>query len=140
MSDSTLEKVTDDLRGEVGRLAEESCRLKEALKVNESLRKRAEAALRALGGNQKPKPSDRKPSASKADVIGVITSLLTKAGVIPELELRRQVERHVTASGKSRMGLALRMKEALADSRFTETEQGYQLAARVARNVVDESV
>jgi len=70
----------------------------------------------------------KKPAASKNDVRAAVITVLEELGVAEQDALKRDIETHIVESGKSRMGLALRLKEVLAEERFIDTPAGYRLA------------
>ena len=129
MKDTCLDTICAELDQERDRLVSMSEGLRAQLHDADRKLKRVQAAIKALAARPDQKKSPRKPSAAKADVINIVGNLLKAKAVLPEAELRTNVEKQIVQSGKSRMGLALRLKEALADTRFTMTPEGYRLTA-----------
>ncbi len=122
-----LTEVAQQLKGERDTLAIEINSLKQGLAEREGEMSRIDGALKALG--EKPNGrTPRKPAATKDDVIEAMLATLRTAAPLNEEDLRREVEQRIIDDGKSRMGLGLRFKEALQDSRFTDGSAGYALA------------
>ena len=67
------------------------------------------------------------PAANKSLVIELVKDELSDNNVVPEADLKARVEKRVTESGRTLSGLALRFKEALAESRFVNTPAGIRL-------------
>ena len=101
-----------------------------------------DAAIAALDGKEVPlaakpaKPGKKKakqgPAVGKADVIKFLRTILEKEGVVEEPTLKTLVEEQVTQAGFTRMGFALRFKEALAESEFVDSPGGVRLAELAA--------
>ena len=130
-----LADIKTQLRSEEANLQELVGRLQTELDSRAAELDRIQAALRELDGEKaKPavKKTSRKPAASKAQVRDVIVTLLEEHCVIEEKPLMKLVEKAVTSFGKSRMGLALRFKEVLAEERFVDSPAGYRLAEQTA--------
>ena len=134
MDPISLNDICVDLEAERDRLVARSQALRDELCQAEAARKRVEAALKALGSKSATKPVTRRPSPAKADVFAVILQILQKRGSVEEAALRAETEQRIVKAGKSRMGLALRFKEALADDRFELTSEGYRLVQRESGN------
>ena len=69
-----------------------------------------------------------KRAAGKADVVKLIHSVLSEDAVLEEAELKQRIEERLGLDGFSRMGFALRFKEALADPKFIDSPGGIRLA------------
>lgn len=114
------------LRDEHELLALKRTKLKHATKENEDELKRIETALSALG----EKPANRKSSkraATKNNVIAVIELALQERSPRKKEELMECTKLAIADGGKSLQGFALRFKEAIQDSRFVDTPEGYRL-------------
>lgn len=126
-----LSDIKEQLRSEEADLLQLIERLNSELVSRKQEVGRIQAALRELEGEKKKQPAKkrvRKPAASKAQVRDVVVTLLQEHGVIEDKALMKLVENAVTDFGKSRMGLALRLKEVLGEERFVDTPAGYRLA------------
>ena len=123
--DERLSGVLKTLRSEEATLRGEAQKLKAELKEKEADLKRVRAALAALG--EKPSGRAKKPACSKAEVANAIAQVLQAQGVLEQAKLQTQVEELISKAGKSRMGFALRFKEALKDERFIDLPAGYRL-------------
>lgn len=126
MTESQVESIVEELTNEQTRLRDRLTDLKSELARIEAALTRVNGALNALRGNAKAK-SMRRPAATQQEVIELIELVLRNKQPLTLTILKQEVEQRVTASGKSRMGFALRFKEALSDARFIETQAGFQL-------------
>ena len=116
-----LQSTVGKLKAELGGVEQEISRLS--------------AALAALNGGEKSQPGKKetlrkkngKPAAGKADVVKHLRAILTAKEVGEERELKELVEASLTKAGYSRMGVALRFKEALQDALFVDTPGGVRL-------------
>ncbi len=125
MTDIQVEAIVEELTREQARLRECLTALKTELAEIEAALARVNGALDALRGKGKAKTT-RRPAASKQDVIELVETILGERQPLRRDALRQEVEQRVLASGKSRMGLALRFKEALSESQFVATPEGIQ--------------
>jgi sugar-specific transcriptional regulator TrmB len=126
MTDIQVEAIVEELSREQARLRERLTALKSELAEIEAALARVNGALDALRGKEKAKRM-RRPAASKQDVIELVEAVLGERQPLGRTALRHEVEQRVLASGKSRMGLALRFKEALGEPQFVTTPEGIQL-------------
>jgi len=93
------------------------------------------AALNALGGGENTtqlkksvvRKTNGKPAAGKAEVVKHLRSILSSKEVVEESKLKELAEASLTKQGFSRMGVALRFKEAIQDSLFVDTPGGIRL-------------
>ncbi len=130
--ESKLSSIVSQLREEETRLGEKVEELKKKLGSVESERKQITQALAAIEGKPKVRKERQKSTtkaATKAEVIAHVEAILAEQELVEKADLKELVQERVVASGKSKMGLALRIKEALADSRFVDTPGGYRLAS-----------
>ncbi len=126
MTEIQVETIVAELTREQARLRERVTALQTELAAIEAALARVNGALEALRGKEKSQRS-RRPAASKQNVIELVAAVLSERQPLRRDALRQEVERRVLASGKSRMGLALRFKEALGESRFVATPAGIRL-------------
>ncbi len=128
METNQLNAIVEQLQEEKVRIEEAKAELKEKLKATEEELKGVEGALSALGVKPTGKGSGKKKAATKSEVIQLVEALLKDHGVVEEASLKTLVEQQLKEAGKSFMGLSLRFKEALKDSRFVDSPSGYRLA------------
>lgn len=126
MTDIQVGAIVEELTREQAKLRERLVALKNELAEIEAALARVNGALDALRGKESAKRI-RRPAASKQDVIELVEAVLSESQPLRRDVLRQEVEQRVLASGKSRMGLALRFKEALSESHFVATPEGIQL-------------
>ena len=87
--------------------------------------KSLEAALKALGSGSAVPPTRTAPTT--ADVVDVVTELLSRGGGLSMEQLTTDVGDELAKRGKSRMGLRLRLEQAVQDERMVATKGGYEL-------------
>lgn len=136
MESSSLVSIKEHIEKERSALRARANKLEEELAAVELQLDSLSKAIAALNGEpaasivKKPtavrKKSD-KPAAGKAQVATFLQSVLEESDVLDEATLREQVEAKLTEAGYSRMGFALRFKEALQQQRFVETSGGIRL-------------
>ena len=119
-----LTAAIEELRAEKARIQADVDELRRQVKSRETQLKQINKALSVLDVRPGAKSSKQKPAANRQDVVQAITNILTANGPLKDTELKRLVSDKITASGKSRMGLALRFKEALNDGRFARGNDG----------------
>ena len=124
-----LDNISQELKAELGRLTDLSGSLSAQLRTVDAQLKRVRQALKALTSKSVAiSAKNSKPCVSKVEVVTIIEALLGTCEVISASDLRIRVEQEVVKTGKSRMGLALRIKEALAMPRFHETAEGVRMS------------
>ena len=101
---------------------------KERREIKASM-KSLDAALRALGKNEGTEGTPSKTAATTAEVITLLTQILHEQSGVSVVQLTKLVGDRLAAAGRSLAGLKLRVPEALKDSRFHESSNGYELAA-----------
>ena len=128
MSNDLFDNITDKLRIEEERLSNELKRLQQNTKEVSTDLKRIQDVRKAMNGGRGSGATPRKPAATAADVSCIVKDILQSSEAVDDSLLREQIAEEVVKSGKSRMGLSLRIKEVLASSEFTESQTGWQLA------------
>ena len=135
MDSKVISAIKEQIEAQRTELQSTAAKLQAELAGVEQQISRLSAAFAALSGDEKSatlKPEmvrkkNGKPAASKADVIKHVRSILEQEGVVEEEGLKRLVEERITEAGFTRMGLSLRLKEALGDSQFVDTPAGVRL-------------
>lgn len=138
MQSKSLDAIKDQLKKERTQLDAQAGKLRSELAELDSDLEKVDAAIAALDGKEAPsapksaKPGKRKakqgPAAGKADVIKFLRAVLEEEGVVEEPALKKLVEEQITQAGYTRMGFALRFKEALAEAEFVDSPGGVRLA------------
>lgn len=128
MSDLLLdvERFVTELNQEEERLAGMEQELQDKLKEVQVALKKVRDARTALGG--KKAGSAKKSAPSKQDAREAVLAVLKELGVVEDDSLRSAVEARLHELGKTKQGLALRLKEALQGEEFVETPSGWRLA------------
>lgn len=136
MSDG-LEEIVDSLKKQESRLGGQLGDLNQQVQSVEEELKRIREALTALSGkatkqpksreSKQPSKKSKKPSATRADVSDIMHTILSKEGACTEVELKEKVYQAVENLGKSKLGLALRIKEAAKEDRFKQSEGSLKL-------------
>jgi len=144
MNAPPLDDIVRQLGDQQAQTAAHATQLRHALTAAEQELARLTGALAALRGTSpaglssgpaKKAPEKRKaaaPAASRSQVAELITATLGHRGVMQEEKLKIAVEKQLVAAGFSRMGYALRFKEAMADARFVSGDDGVTLRRRSA--------
>lgn len=135
MDSEGLKAFVETLEAEKQALSTKADTLRTQLSGFDSAIKRIDAAIAALQGDGSPAPPEKslkakKPSKKapgKAKVSELIKSVLARNGVLPEAKLREDIEAELKSEGYSLLGFALRFKEAISDSQFVGSPQGYRL-------------
>lgn len=134
MESSSLASIKEQIEKERSSLRAQANRLEAELASVELQLGSLDKAFAALTGQEatpakKPATKKRvdKPAAGKSQVATMLHSLLSDRGVLEETQLRQEVESQLSKDGFSRMGFALRFKEALQDPRFVDTPGGIRL-------------
>jgi hypothetical protein len=119
-----LATAVDELRAEEARLRTDLDELRRQVKSTETQLKQIRRALSVLDEKPRSKLTNHKSAATRQEVIRAMTELLRTNGTLEEDELKQLVAEKIASLGKSRIGLALRFKEALRDKRFARAEGG----------------
>jgi chromosome segregation ATPase len=119
-----LANAVEELRAEELRIQGEADELRSQAKSCETQLKQIRAALAVLGDKPQRKAGKQKPAASKQEVLETMFDILKTNGPVQEAELKDLVADRLASLGKSRIGLALRFSEALADGKFVRGSDG----------------
>lgn len=137
METKSLDAIKAQLQEQQAKIAVRADKLRTEIAGLDDEQGRIDAALAALFGaaspstNVKKKQEKRKafaPSASKVQVVSMITEELSQHHLIQEDDLRASIEKKLVDSGHSRIGYKLRFREALAESQFIKTTNGVQMS------------
>lgn len=138
MQSKSLALIAEQLQKERNQLSERANKLRQELAQLDKDLARIDAASKALSTDQ-PTPPARKegkakqarkphpPAPKKADVVLALEQILHDQSVLETAELQKFLEDHLIQRGFSRLGLAMRFKEALGESRFIDTPAGIRL-------------
>jgi hypothetical protein len=139
MNAPSLDDIVRHLENQRVQVAAKSAQLHDAVAAIEAELARLDGAIAALRGKPLTGPSGmpttavsakRKaaaPAASRDQVADLMTSTLRQHGMMLEEKLKVAVENQLVAAGFSRMGYALRFKEAMVDGRFASVDGGVTL-------------
>lgn len=119
-----LANAVEELRAEELRIQGEADELRSQAKSCEAQLKQIRAALAVLGDKPQRRAGKQKPAASKQEVLETMFDILKTNGPVKETELKDLVADRLASLGKSRIGLALRFSEALADGKFVRGSDG----------------
>ncbi len=129
----SLAPIREKLKEESQDLQAKADSLRSSLSVIDENLQRINSALAALNGSS-PKAAaatstaDKKqrkaaaPAASKSQVLEFIKNELSAGDPIPVEELRARLEKRLADEGYSKLGFALRFKEALADKSLVDAD------------------
>lgn len=138
MDSSSLNAITTQLAKQKSELLLQAEQLRSDLAVLDFDLARIDAALAALSGDgvtldakKTSRRNERKkhsaPSPKKADVVKAVREILQQEGVVESPHLKGLVESKLVRAGFSRLGLAMRLKEALQETEFVDTPGGVRL-------------
>jgi len=119
-----LTTAVEELRAEETQIQGDLDELRRQVKSSETHLRQIQRALSVLNDKPRGKSSNRKPAATRQEVMKTMTDLLRTKGSLKEDQLKRLVAEKLASLGKSRIGLALRLTEALNDRRFVRAEDG----------------
>ena len=131
---STITNVTEQLQQEETKLKEQLEQRQTQVTALQADLTRLQTALAALTGNnnkqqRKQKRPNTKPAATQTEVSHGIADALADGRVLTAEQITQSVEKVTVAAGKSRVGLALRIEQALNDNNIEQQKNGsYKLA------------
>ena len=117
MTSERLTTVLDELRAEEADLQEKLDSLRVELRSGEAQLTQIRKALTSLKGKSS-NGTNSKRTATREEVIEAMRDVLRERGSVTEHDLKRFVEERVSAQGKSRVGLVMRLKSALKEKEF----------------------
>lgn len=113
-------------------------KVRQELDAIEQDRRRVRGAIAALQGTGSEEPTKRKvgkekakrtlAAAGKLEVTKYMEMILHEESPVDEQKLKARVEELAQQDGYSRLGIGLRLKQALVDSRFAQTAGGITLS------------
>ena len=129
-----FEGVVAELRREAEKMESELHEIGQRKKTLEAELKRVQGALQSLGVKPERKSSAKKPSPTKNDVAAATRRVLTERAPLAFDELKSQVGDALVSDGKTKMGLALRLKEVLQDGdNFVDGPGGWRVREVVSQ-------
>ncbi len=124
-----LNDVTTTLHKEADQLQEKLTTTRSQAKEIEANLKRLQAALSALEGKTPKKTRATKPPVTQNQISKAVTDALGDGRVLTKADIKERLDQAATKAGKSRVGLALRLDQALKDDTIEETGGKYRLAS-----------
>lgn len=142
MNKSTIPEIINSLRDQKRLLEADRESVRQQLESIDHSIRRVDSAVAALEGAPTNTSGKRKANkdraakdntkpmplvAGKVEVTGYLEMILREERPVDERALKERVEELAVQDGYSRLGLALRVKQALADGRFARTPGGITL-------------
>lgn len=128
MEAANLEQIVESLKNEANRLLQQKADFEKQLKNIGVELLRVEAGLEALGAKA-PKAKTSKPSANRDVVRESVKACFASQDRFQSDELATAVGKRLKDAGYSRIGMALRLKEVLAEDIITQEVDGLRLSA-----------
>ena len=128
MEAANLEQIVESLKNEANRLLQQKADFEKQLKNIAVELLRVEAGLEALGAKA-PKAKTSKPSANRDVVRESVKACFASQDSFQSDELATAVGKRLKDAGYSRIGMALRLKEVLAEDIITQEVDGLRLRA-----------
>lgn len=120
----TITTVTEQLQSEETKLKAQLQEHQTQVNTIQADLTRLQQALKALSGNnktqRKSKRPNTKPAATQELVNQVITDAFAGGHPLTREQITKQVQQSIVEDGKSRVGLALRIKQALESEAFAK--------------------
>ena len=124
MTADTITTVTEQLQSEETKLKAKLQEHQTQVTTIQADLSRLQQALKALSGNnkkqRKQKSPNTKPAATQDQVNQVITAALAGGHPLTSEQITNQVQQSIVKDGKSKVGLALRIKQALESEEFAK--------------------
>ncbi|REJ87048.1 MAG: hypothetical protein DWQ34_25910 [Planctomycetota bacterium] len=117
MASERLTTVLDELRAEEADLQERLESLRVELKCGEAQLTQVRKALTSLK-DKSSNGTNAKRTATREEVIEAMREVIRERGTVSETDLKRLVEERISAQGRSRVGLLMRMRSALKEAQF----------------------
>ena len=119
-----LTVAVEELRREEVRLQADLEKHRQQARDCEIQLKQIQKALSALNERPRRRPASDRPPVRKEEAVNAMSDILRERGPLQESELKRLVCEELVKAGRSRVGLALRFKEAFKDSHFIRNVDG----------------
>lgn len=132
MDTAQLTAVTTTLKAEEAKLQEQLTEHQQAAKDIQSNLDRLRTAIKALDTNhttRKQRGPNTKPTVTQGQVSKAVTDALGNGRVLTKADIKERLEQAATKAGKSRVGLVLRLDQALKDGSIQESGGKYRLAS-----------
>jgi len=123
-----LTDVTTTLHKEADQLQQKLTTTRTQAKEIEANLKRLHAALSALEGKSPKKTRATKPPVTQAQISKAVTDALGDGRTLTKADIKERLDLVATKAGKSRVGLALRLDQALKADNIQQTDGKYHLA------------
>ena len=127
---SNVETAKAELQSQLSKLEEQRRQVSGQLKAMSSL-------LNTLTNGAANTTADRKPAPKRDDVVEIVAGILAERGSCHVEVLQEDVAAQVSKAGLSHVGLALRFRESLQSSRFTNEDDDIRLADQTADKPAD---
>ena len=126
---TTITTVTEQLQQEETKLKEQLNQHQTQVNTLQADLQRLQTAIKALTSNhkgttKKQKRPNTKPAATQAEVTQAITNALAEGRVLTAEQITERVQEATAKLGKSRVGLALRIKQCLKDDSIEQQKNG----------------
>ncbi len=139
MEPANLGQIVENLKGEENRLCQQKTDCEKRLKSIDVELLRIRAGLEALGAKSS-KAKSSKPSASRDFVRDLVRQAFTEKDMYQKDELAAAVSERLKHAGYSRVGMALRLKEVLAEDIVSNEHDGIRMQSVAdVIEVIDES-
>ncbi len=122
-----VQRFVDVLSEAEEKLVAKEHAIAEQLQSLRSELKQIRGAKTCLIGPKSERKNGKKQAATKQDVTSIIEAALQQHGVLREEEIRDVVEAKLQKDGRSKRGLALRLRESLESDSFVKTDDGFQI-------------
>ncbi len=138
MADTNVVTIIEQLQSEEASLAASLDKLRTLLSRTEGELARVQAAKKALQPKTTKRRSGGKKAPTRDDVTGTITAVVSQRGQLALEELKSSVAKQLASRGFSKVGYALRFKEAVAELRLVKQPTDQQTNTnREGRQIAD---
>ena len=121
MNSDRVTTILNELRTEESEIEVNLDSLRADIKDAEAQLAQIRKAMSSLKGKSCTASSRSRVTATKEEVVATIIQVLRESGSVSEKDLRRRVEENLQEKGKSKVGLAMRLKSCLKDEQFIRT-------------------
>jgi DNA repair exonuclease SbcCD ATPase subunit len=124
MMSQRITAAVEELQAEKTQIQTKLDDLRRQVKSGEAQLKQIQRALTALDNRPRAKTTNKRPAATRQEVVKAMSDVLRDEGPLKQAELKKLVAEKITDAGNSRMGLALSFKAALNDDSFVCGDDG----------------